>query len=482
MTPAPNPPDPARYLAQLASTVKDRIAPGAAADPKLAGDLQSLSSSLRLLAEAVGGLTSGVDARRDETAAALAQLGIDAGADDDRSVLAHRARENGDIAQAMRSFVRADLARGPAALFDSAGRATDVASATVDTVPSLADPDVRDRLEIFLADALGRPDLSVRAVTSMTNGFAAETAVCTLAGSGPPDGDERVVVRAQWPQLLLSEIPQPVEHQARCMAVARAAGLPAPAIRAVAPSTEPIGAPIHVTDFVEGFVPAAWTAEGRRFIDGLREGGWAQFLDDLVTLHGAPWRDAELVAPDAGDVRRRLRGRLERIEALYRRAELRPDPVVEYTFGWLETRIDQWGDEVLIHGDYRPGNILYGADGSVRALIDWDAGKVTDVHEELGQLTMWAYRDRSGLACGLLPDERLVSEYEARSGRRIDPAGLRYYQVLMTLQHLLVFTILARSFLDHGGDVRSARALFTLVDARKVLADLTGLSDAQVDR
>jgi len=98
----------------------------------------------------------------------------------------------------------------------------------------------------------------------------------------------------------------------------------------------------------------------------------------------------------------------------------------------------------------------------MKAIIDFDAAKVSDVHEELGQCTMWGYQDAEGRAGGMIEPDRFIAEYASRSGRAIEPAGIHYYLILTTFQHYLAFVTLARGWLDHGGDVRMARLLFTL--------------------
>ncbi|MCZ7527763.1 MAG: phosphotransferase family protein [Acidimicrobiia bacterium] len=480
MTTGPRPPSLAAYLGGLAATVKGRLAPAADGE-HLRGELYALASTLRLLA----GLVEDLPAELADDEAALTGVldvldALGPGGDDLRGRLAAVFRDrvagggDGLLAHpAVRSYLARDLARRHAALFGPAGGAPPEGVAAEGRGRSLADPGVRARLEAFLAECLDAPDLRITVIAGTTQGFAAETVVCTVeAAGGTP---QRMVVRAQWPELLLSAIPAPVERQAAAMAVARRAGLPVPRVHGVAPGEEPVGAPLHVTEHVEGSVLTPWTPEGRALLDRIRESLGPVFLDHLAALHAADWRGSGLVEETAGDALSRLRARLERVESLYRQAELRPDPLVDLALGWLSARADQWGEEVLIHGDFRPGNLIFGEDGSVRAVIDWDASKVTDFHEELGQLTLWAYR-QDGLACGLFPDERLLGEYASRTGREIDPAGLRYYQVLMTIQHLLVFVILARSWLDRGGDVRGARTLFTLADSRSELGRLLGVT------
>ena len=467
------------FLSTLATTVKQKLAP-LADNAHLKGELYSLASTLKILANELGRLPQAIETDRAtilSTLDRLAVLGVDVdrpeeGSADDslRGALADAARSlrEKDAVQAravVEEYVAGDLSRGYSGLLGidlegiTARKSHELPS---ETGPSrtIQDQENRTKLETFLSRIFKDDRLIIESVAQTIEGFGAETVVCDLV-----HGDQckrRVVVRVQWPELLLSAIPQPIRNQAGIMKAARDAGLPVPEVYVVEEDECILGAKFLVSEYVEGYVPTAWSPKGREFLSRLREDGWVPFLDNLVTFHNISWKDTSLADTLSGDVIANQRARLNHFEKLYRSAEPRPDPLIELTLNWLYQNLDQWGDTVLIHGDYRPGNVIYGDDLSARAIIDFDAAKVSDVHEELGQCTMWAYRDSEGRAVGLLEPDRFLAEYAARSKRTIDPAGIHYYSILTTFQHYLAFATLARGWLDHGGDVRMARLLFTL--------------------
>ena len=437
------------FLSGLASTVKQKLAP-LADNPHLKGELYSLATTLKLLAGELGRLSKATREDREALQSALDRLddlGLNvnhavesAKSDDDlRAVLADAARSlrNQDATAAravINEYVAGDLSRGYNGLMgiDLEGGLTDrrPPSVSSDTAPvrTIHDEENRILLEAYLRHEFMDENLTIESVNQTTEGFAAETAICNLACNDPRK--RRVVVRVQWPELLLSAIPQPILNQAGIMKIARDEGLPIPEVFAVEENEEIIGAKFIISEYVDGYVPTPWSPEGRIFMADLRKSGWDPFINHLVTFHGISWQDSHLRDMLSGDVISNLNTRITHFEKLYRAAEPRPDPLIEQTLNWLFENIGQWGEAVLIHGDYRPGNVIYAEDLSVKAIIDFDAAKVSDVHEELGQCTMWAYQDTEGRAVGMLEPNRFLEEYAARSGRKIDPEGIHYYLIL----------------------------------------------------
>lgn len=84
----------------------------------------------------------------------------------------------------------------------------------------------------------------------------------------------------------------------------------------------------------------------------------------------------------------------------------------------------------IVHGDYRPGNLLVGADGSVRGVLDWELWTIGDVLADLGWLVAtWASRDVVGWAPepsdGYLSVDDVVRRYSEVTGR--DVSDMDYY-------------------------------------------------------
>lgn len=85
----------------------------------------------------------------------------------------------------------------------------------------------------------------------------------------------------------------------------------------------------------------------------------------------------------------------------------------------------------ITHGDFRPGNLLIGPDGTVRAVLDWELWTVGDVLADIGWLTAaWTSAEPFGWAPdpaeGYLDIDTVLARYSGITGRTLD--DLPYYQ------------------------------------------------------
>lgn len=471
------PADLVSLLDGLAVTVRHRLAPSADSE-FLKAELYSLASILRILADEVPQLPSEEAADRDDLLALLAghfvesDIVADQNADDLRAAaatLARRAEER----ERIHTFVQRDLGRGLVG-FLGPGDCRAVAPRQRRTPDSSsvrpASVEVRDRLRLFLhGQGLGELD----SVARSTEGYGAETVVCAVVRDGVR---QQVVVRIQWPDLPIVGLIQTVDSQARAMDAARRANVPTPEVLATADEAV-VGAPVLVTEYVDGYVPTGWTPDGRRFIEGLATSGIDSWTDTLIRIHAADIGPLRASALRLGDTNiPHQRERLARLESVYRASELRPDPLVEDVIVALGEGLADFGDPVLVHGDYRPGNIIYRDDDlTIAAVLDWDCAYVNDYHEDLGHIVAWPWRDDAGRVAGLVSREQFLDAYARRSGRDVDERGVRYYELQATFRRYLGFAGLARAWLDRGGDVRMARAWLALRNDRVELGKLVAL-------
>ncbi|WP_067857034.1 phosphotransferase family protein [Nocardia shimofusensis] len=79
----------------------------------------------------------------------------------------------------------------------------------------------------------------------------------------------------------------------------------------------------------------------------------------------------------------------------------------------------------LVHGDFRPGNLLIDADGQVRAVLDWELWTVGDVMADVGWLAAaWTSAEAFGWAPdpadGFLDADTVLTRYADHTGRDLD--------------------------------------------------------------
>ncbi|MGH9084745.1 MAG: phosphotransferase family protein [Acidimicrobiales bacterium] len=130
-----------------------------------------------------------------------------------------------------------------------------------------------------------------------------------------------------------------------------------------------------------------------------------------------------------------------------------PHPAFELGFRWLDANRPADVGGRVVHGDFRLGNLLVDHDG-LRAVLDWELAHLGDPLEDLGWFCVRAWRFGAALpAGGVATREELVAAYEAASGAAVDPAALRWWEVLGTLKWGVICVMQAWGHL--GGAVRS---------------------------
>jgi aminoglycoside phosphotransferase (APT) family kinase protein len=112
-----------------------------------------------------------------------------------------------------------------------------------------------------------------------------------------------------------------------------------------------------------------------------------------------------------------------------------PRPVFELALRWLRDHDPGTSAEVtLVHGDFRHGNLIIGADG-VRAVLDWELAHLGDPMEDLGWVCVnsWRFGEIDKPVGGFGSREELFAGYEA-AGRKVDPARVTFWEVMGTLR------------------------------------------------
>ncbi len=154
-----------------------------------------------------------------------------------------------------------------------------------------------------------------------------------------------------------------------------------------------------------------------------------------------------------------------------------PHPVFDLAFRWLEERAAAMGAEpTLVHGDFRNGNLMIGPDG-VRAVLDWELAHRGDPMEDLGWISVnsWRFGEIDQPVGGFGSREDLFAGYEAAGGGPVDPARVRFWEVLGTLKWGIMCAGMATSFAS-GADrsiergTIGRRASETEIDLLRLLA------------
>ena len=154
----------------------------------------------------------------------------------------------------------------------------------------------------------------------------------------------------------------------------------------------------------------------------------SQCARDLARIHAL---DAEALPADIPEM-----DYAEALEGLrVQFAEAGGDrPIIALGLKWLGDHLPARAEPVLVHGDYRLGNIL-AEDGALTGVLDWELAHRGDRHEDLAFacMTVWRFAriDRPALGLGSLED--WFAAYEAESGVTVDRDRFRYWLVYRTV-------------------------------------------------
>ncbi len=192
-----------------------------------------------------------------------------------------------------------------------------------------------------------------------------------------------------------------------------------------------------------------------------------RFCDLLATLHRADWAGAGLGAvlgdPGPGAARAELDG----WTAILRRDQQEPWPELEVARRWLAATAPRSPRTVLVHGDFKPGNVLLDADDRLVALLDWELAHLGDPMEDLGWITQ-PLRLREHLIPEAWEREDLFARYEAATGIPVDVNAVTWWNVLASYKTAVMQVSGLRSFREGRSDEPyrpTAAVLRALLDA-----------------
>ncbi len=140
-----------------------------------------------------------------------------------------------------------------------------------------------------------------------------------------------------------------------------------------------------------------------------------------------------------------------------------PRPVLEWAAQWLETHLPEPAAPVLCHRDFRTGN--YMLDGAeFTAILDWEFAGWGDPDEDIGWFCCkgWRFARLDREAGGIAARAVFYREYEAASGRTLDPDRVRFWEVLANLRWAVIALQQSDRFLIGG-----ARDLSTAIIGRR---------------
>jgi aminoglycoside phosphotransferase (APT) family kinase protein len=217
-------------------------------------------------------------------------------------------------------------------------------------------------------------------------------------------GRKKVVVRVEQWGLLGGDS----QDEMCVMRALHAGGFPVADVIASEASSEILGQPFFVMEFVEG--TSVFTRES---LDP-----YVRALAELHTLDFEALGIDFLKVPERG--RESALAQVARWYEVYRGHLLgEPSPLVEEAAQWLRNRAPETDRPTLVHGDPGPGNYLH-ENGELRALVDWEFTHLGDPEED------WAYLITMR-GVGVMDEDAWVLYLKEVVGIELDRERLRYW-------------------------------------------------------
>lgn len=127
-----------------------------------------------------------------------------------------------------------------------------------------------------------------------------------------------------------------------------------------------------------------------------------------------------------------------------------PHPALELGLSWLRRQRPVECGQVVVHGDFRLGNLMVGSTGLV-AVLDWELAHRGDPLEDLGWLCVRSWRFGAALpVAGVGERAELLDAYAAAGGVRADLDELHWWEVAGTLRWATLCLLQARAHLEQG--------------------------------
>ncbi|HEY0448698.1 phosphotransferase family protein [Actinophytocola sp.] len=137
--------------------------------------------------------------------------------------------------------------------------------------------------------------------------------------------------------------------------------------------------------------------------------------------------------------------------------ELEPQPALRLAVAWLRDNVPAPPERlVLVHGDFRPANVLV-HNGQLDVLLDWELAHLGDPLDDLGWYTAPLYAEEHFVP-GHWERHDFLRHYTELTGTRVDPSALRYWQVLSTFRLAVIALTGVRAFCVGDADRPAAPA------------------------
>ena len=172
----------------------------------------------------------------------------------------------------------------------------------------------------------------------------------------------------------------------------------------------------------------------------------------LAAIHAIPLEGL----PDALQVSDGL-AQIAQYEEIYHGFDA-PRPVFELALQWLKSHAPTPRATVLVHGDFRLGNLMIDETG-LAAVLDWELAHLGDPREDIAWLCVnsWRFGQSQNRVGGFGQLEALLEAYNQNSADEISAAEIDWWEMLGSLKWGIMCMIMYEAFRS-GADPSVERA------------------------
>lgn len=301
--------------------------------------------------------------------------------------------------------------------------------------------DVATALDL-LAPRLSPAATGARNARRLSGGASLETWAFELSDGTP------LILRRRPDGALPRETALPLASEAALIRAAGAAGAPTPGVAHICEPGDQLGE-AYVMHRLEGETLGRRIVRDEAFAS-VRPGLARRCGEVLAQIHATP--AAHLPPLATSDAR----GELARYEAVYRDLGAQR-PILEAAFRWLEAIAPSPPERpVLVHGDFRNGNLMIHPDRGLVGVLDWELAHLGDPAEDLGWICVnsWRFGEWRKPVGGFGDYAELLAGY----GGEIALDRVRFWQALGSLKWAVMCLMMYQSFAT-GADTSVERAM-----------------------
>ena len=276
------------------------------------------------------------------------------------------------------------------------------------------------------------------------------------------DASGSYVLRKKPPGKLLPSA-HAVDREYRVISALQGSGVPVPRARLLCEDESVIGQTFYVMDYVPGRVfagremPACSAADVTAMFQSMAK--------VLGALHAVDYEAAGL--GDYGRPAAYVQRQIVRWSRQYEASKVEDCEAMDDVIGWLSTSIPPDDRASLVHGDYRPGNVIFANEApDVAAVLDWELSTIGHPLADVGYFLMpyrldaatfpWGVRGLDLDAVGIPPEQVLLEAYTDSAGLDEAPA-IDFYVVFAMFRLAAILAGVLRRGLD--GNASDPRAV-----------------------